>query len=151
MTTQHPDRAEAPHWTLPGLTEGAWRTAPLLPGTIIFAAAFGALAAQKGLSLADTVLMNVLVFTGVAQLVALELWTDPLRIGTIASLALITAIVSSRFVLMGASLRPWLGPLPAWQVYPALLLTTDANWIVAMRYRSEGGGDASIHVGAGLA
>ena len=32
---------------------------------------------------------------------------------------------------MGASLRPWLGPLPAWQVYPALLLTTDANWIVA--------------------
>jgi predicted branched-subunit amino acid permease len=59
--------------------------------------------------------------------------------------------VNARFVLMGASLRPWLGPLPAWQAYPPLLLTTDATWIVGMRYRTEGGGDASIYVGAGLA
>jgi predicted branched-subunit amino acid permease len=113
--------------------------------------AFGTIAAQKGLSLTDTVLMNALVFTGAAQLVAVEVWANPLTLGTIASLATLTAIVSARFVLMGASLRPWLGPLPAWQVYPALLLTTDATWIVGMRYRAEGGGDASIYLGAGLA
>jgi len=70
MTTHPNSRTEAPYWSLPGLTEGAWRTGPLLPGTVIFAMAFGTLAAQKGLSLTDTVLMNALVFAGAAQLVA---------------------------------------------------------------------------------
>src|SRR3954470_18665088 len=143
--------AQAPYWSLPGLVEGAWRTAPLLPGTVVFAFAFGTIAAQKGLSLGDTVLMNALVFAGAAQLVAIEVWTNPMTLGTVASLAALTAIVNARFVLMGASLRPWMGALPAWQVYPPLLLTTDATWVVGMRYRTEGGGDASIYLGAGLA
>ena len=150
MTSPH-DRAEAPYWTLPGLAEGAWRSTALLPGTAIFSLAFGTVAAQKGLSLADAVLMNALVFAGAAQLVALEVWTNPLALGTVASIALLTAIVNARFVLMGAALRPWMGALPAWQVYPPLLLTTDATWIVGMRYRAEGKGDASIYLGAGLA
>jgi branched chain amino acid efflux pump len=151
MTTDPKKSGEAPYWTLPGLAEGAWRAGPLLPGTVIFASAFGALAAQKGLTLTDAVLMNLIVFTGIAQLLALEVWTDPLTLGTVASLVTLTLVVSARFVLMGASLRPWMSPLPAWQVYPVLLLTTDANWIVAMRYRGDGGGDASILAGAGLA
>jgi len=151
MTTDPKKSAEAPYWTLSGLAEGAWRASSLVPGTVIFASAFGALAAQKGLTLTDTVLMNVLVFTGIAQLLALEVWTDPLTLGTIASLVTLTLVVSARFILMGASLRPWMGSLPAWQSYPVLLLTTDANWIVAMRYRAGGGGDASILAGAGLA
>jgi predicted branched-subunit amino acid permease len=150
MTTQSKS-VQAPYWSLPGLVEGAWRTAPLLPGTVVFAFAFGTIAAQKGLSLGDTVLMNALVFAGAAQLVAIEVWTNPMTLGTVASLAALTAIVNARFVLMGASLRPWMGALPAWQVYPPLLLTTDATWIVGMRYRAEGGGDASIYAGAGLA
>src|SRR5205807_9280201 len=53
MTSHHSDRAEAPYWTLPGLAEGAWRSAALLPGAAIFGLAFGTVAAQKGLSLAD--------------------------------------------------------------------------------------------------
>jgi predicted branched-subunit amino acid permease len=151
MTTQSHQSAQAPYWSLPGVAEGAWRAAPLLPGTVIFAAAFGTLAAQKGVSLADAVLMNAIVFAGASQLVAIEVWTEPLTLATIASIAVLTAIVNARFILMGASLRPWMGPLPAWQVYPALLLTTDATWIVGMRYRAEGGADASIYLGAGLA
>ena len=145
------DRAQAPYWTLPGLAEGAWRSGALLPGTAIFSLVFGTVAAQKGLSLADTILMNALVFAGASQLVALEAWTNPLSLGTLASLALLTAIVNARFVLMGAALQPWLGALPAWQIYPPLLLTTDATWIVGMRYRAEGKGDAAIYLGAGLA
>jgi predicted branched-subunit amino acid permease len=123
----------------------------LLPGTVVFAAVFGTIAAQKGLTLAETVLMNALVFAGAAQLVAIEIWGPALTFGTIVSIAVVTAIVNARFVLMTASLRPWLGALPAWQVYPALLLTTDGTWIVGVRYHGNGGKDASIYVGAGLA
>jgi predicted branched-subunit amino acid permease len=151
MTT-HPDKsAQAPYWSLPGLAEGAWRAAPLLPGTVIFGMAFGTIAVQKGLSLTDTVLMSALVCAGAAQLVALEVWTNPLALGTLISIAVLAAIVNARLILMGASLRPWLGPLPAWQVYPMLLLTTDATWIVGMRYRAEGGANASVYLGGGLA
>jgi predicted branched-subunit amino acid permease len=151
MTTNPQQRARAPYWSLPGLFEGARLSAPLLPGTVVFSAAFGTLAAQKGLTLFDKVLMNAVVFAGAAQLVALEIWAAPLSLGTIASIAVVTMIVNARFVLMTASLRPWLGALPAWQVYPALLLTTDATWIVGVRYHGNGGNDASIYVGAGLA
>jgi len=150
MTTSTPHRAQAPYWSWPGLIEGARLTLPLLPGIVVFSAAFGTIAAQKGLTLTQLVLMNGIVFAGAAQLVALEVWTEPLALGTIVSLAVVTAIVNARFVLMTASLRPWLGPLPAWQVYPALLLTTDATWIVGARYHASGGADASIYVGAGL-
>ena len=52
---------------------------------------------------------------------------------------------------MTAALRPWLGGLPAWQSYPALFVVTDPGWLIAMRYRSEGGADASILLGGGLA
>jgi len=54
-------------------------------------------------------------------------------------------------VLMGASLRPWLGGLPPAQIYPPLLLNTDSTWLIALRYRAEGGNDASVLLGAGLA
>jgi predicted branched-subunit amino acid permease len=47
-------------------------------------------------------------------------------------------------------LRPWFGSLPAWQTYPSLHLLTDPGWIVAMRYRSEGGSDAAVLLGGSL-
>ena len=151
MTTKPHTSAPAPYWTWGGLSEGAWRSAPMLPGTVVFSMVFGTIAAQKGVTLTDTVLMNALVFAGSSQLVAIEVWTNPLTLGTLLSLATITAVVNARFILMGASLRPWLGPLPAWQVYLALLQNVDANWIVATRYRGEGGGDVSIYLGSGIA
>ena len=52
-------------------------------------------------------------------------------------------------LLMGASLQPWLAPLPSWQVYPLLHLTTDPGWLIAMRYRAEGGNDAGVFLGGG--
>jgi len=77
-------------------------------------------------------------------------WTSPLTLATVVSLAVVTAIVNARFILMGATLRPWLGPLPQWQAYAALNGTVDATWLVAVRYRAEGGSDCSVFAGAGL-
>jgi predicted branched-subunit amino acid permease len=100
MTTKPHTSAPAPYWTWGGLFEGAWRSVPLIPGTIVFSMVFGTIAAQKGLTLTDTVLMNAIVFAGSAQFVAIEVWKNPLTLGTILSLATITAIVNARFILM---------------------------------------------------
>lgn len=123
----------------------------MVPGTVVFAAAYGTLAAQKGLTFSEAVLMSALVFGGASQLVALEVWTNPVTLATVLSLAAVTAIVNARFILMGATLRPWFGALPQWQAYAALNATVDATWLIAVRYRADRGADASVFVGAGLA
>lgn len=149
MTAASQHRADA-HWSFAGLAEGARLTAALLPGTCVFAAAFGTIAAQKGLSAFETIFMSGLVYAGASQLVALEAWPDRMTLGAAAAVVLVTVTVNLRCVLMSASLRPWLGALPAWQVYPALFFTTDAGWLIGMRYRADGGSDAAVYVGSGL-
>lgn len=143
----HPD---IPRWTLDGLAEGARLSLPLLPGTLAMAAAIGTLAAQKGLSLAEITLMSGVVFGGASQLVALEIWTPTFPLGALLTVALVTATVNLRYVLMTASMRPWLEGMPTWKAYPALLLTVDANWLLAMRYRADGGTDPGVFLGSGL-
>jgi predicted branched-subunit amino acid permease len=150
MTTSLNDRAGAPYWSFAGLAEGARLCGAMIPGTLVFATAYGTLAAQKGLSFSEAVLMSVLVFAGSSQLVAMEVWSSPLTFGTVVSLTVVTAIVNARFILMGASLRPWLGGLPPWQAYGALAANVDANWLIATRYRAEGGSDVSVYLGAGI-
>jgi predicted branched-subunit amino acid permease len=94
--------------------------------------------------------MNIFVFSGVAQLVALEVWPQVFTWGAIATLALIAAVVGARLFLMSVSMRPWFGSLPPWQSYPGLYLLTDASWLIAMRYRGEGGRDVAAYFGATL-
>lgn len=144
-----PDRTSA-QWTLKGLVRGARDALPIVPPTLVFAMALGTVAAQKGVTVFEIALMSGLVFGGAAQLASMEAWNPPLTPSIILTLAMITAVVNMRLLLMTASFRHWLGHLPAWQTYPALLLTTDASWLIAERYRAEGGTDASVILGSGL-
>ena len=141
---------DAPRWGLAGLKFGVTHTLGLLPGSAVFGMAFGTVAAQKGLTFAEAVTMSAFVFSGAAQLVAMEIWSNPVTVGTILTLAAAATVVGLRMLLMGATLRPWLGGLPPIQIYPALLLNTDSTWLIATRYREEGGNDASVLLGAGL-
>jgi predicted branched-subunit amino acid permease len=113
--------------------------------------AFGALAAQNGLSLLEATLMSTLVYAGASQFVALEMWPEIASYTGIAVLGLVTATVNMRFILMTAALRPWFGTLPSWQSYPALFPITDPGWLIAMDYHARGGRDAAILLGGGLA
>jgi predicted branched-subunit amino acid permease len=149
MTSVPSPRADA-HWSLAGLTEGARVTLPLIPGTCVFAAAFGTIAAQKGLTLIEAVFMSGAVYAGASQLVALEAWPQRMTLGAALAIVLVTVTVNLRCVLMSASLRPWFGSLPAWQVYPVLFFTTDSQWLIGMRYRAEGGTNAAVFLGSGL-
>lgn len=150
MQSEPDDLGPRPYWSLAGLREGVRLILPGLPGVLVFGAAFGAIAAQKDLSLTEAALMSAIVFAGASQLVAMEIWTSELTAGTIATLALVTAVVNMRMLLMSASLRPWLGPLPAWQVYPTLTIVTDMSWIATIRYRRQGGADAGYLLGTSL-
>lgn len=141
----------APRWSVAGLVEGAQLAAPAIPVMVIFGAGFGTIAVQKGLTLFEATLMSALMFAGASQFVAAEIWSNPKTVAGIATLVVITATVNMRFFLMTASLRPWLGGLPARQTYPALSLLTEPGWLIATRYHSEGGSDSTILLGSGIA
>ena len=139
-----------PRWTLEGFRLGAWDILPLMPGLFAFGMAFGTVAARKGFSLLDALAMSGTVYAGVAQLVVVESWPERLTPSAMAATAMITALISSRFLLIGASLRPWLGAQPAAKIYPTLFLLVEPNWLIAMRYRANGGSDPAYFLGAGV-
>jgi predicted branched-subunit amino acid permease len=146
-----PDHFHAPaYWSRAAIMPGIYAIAPMLPGTIAFGLAFGALCAQKHFSLFELQTMMAIVYGGLSQFVAVQSWPDTLTISSIATLALLATTVNIRFALMSASLRPWFGTLPAWQAYPSMLLVTDGGWLAAERYRKHGGADASFFVGGGI-
>jgi predicted branched-subunit amino acid permease len=149
--TRAPAETQMTYWSPAGLVEGARRSLPVMPALAVFGAGFGAVAAQKGLTLFEATLMSALLFAGISQYVAMEMWRDAETVAGLVVLVVITATINMRFALMSASLRPWLGSLPGWQAYPALHFLVEPGWLVAMRYRSAGGADASIYLGSGLA
>lgn len=145
-----PEPQSAAQLTLSGMRLGIRRVAVLMPGIVVFSVAFGAAASAKGLSLFEAVLMSALVYAGVSQLVAMELWRPEWSWGAIAGLAVVTATVNARMVLQGASLQPWFARHPKLVNAAHLFFFTDANWLIGTRYHGEGGRDLGVLVGAGL-
>ena len=133
--------------TFAGTLRGVRQTGAFLVSVLPFGLGYGAAAAQAGLSLTETALTSGLVFAGAAQFVVLGMWTAPLPV--LAILAA-TFAVNARLIMLGATLRPWLGSLPKWQSYATMTLLTDANWAVAMRGHAAGDRDMGLLLGSGI-
>lgn len=137
-------------WTLAGFRYGVVLSLPIIPAMTAFGLAVGATAARQGLTFLDNLLMNVFVFAGMSQLIAMEAWPDEFTPAALAALALMCLTVNARMFLMGAALQPWLGAASPWRIYPLLHLLTDVSWLIAMRYRGNGGADAGVFLGASV-
>lgn len=143
-------RSLAPDLTLRGCVLGARMALPTLPGVATFALAFGAASVQKGLTLWESVAMSVFVCAGASQMLSIELWQQVWTLGGILAIAAVTATVNARFMLMSASLQPWMaGARPPLQA-ASLFLLFEASWLMAERHRAEGGRDLGVFVGAGV-
>jgi len=141
---------QKPYWSWPGVWVGFRRGLPVAPGIMVFGLVVGAAAARHGISGLENFAMNLLICSGIAQLVALEIWPSTMTWAAIASLALLAAVIGARMFLMSVSMRPWFGQLPAWQAYLGLFFLTDATWLIATRYHAEGGRDVSVYFGAAV-
>lgn len=148
MDQHAPD--ESPLLTRAGMWRGFMLVSPAIPGVVVFGLAFGATAATKGLSLIEAALMSALVYSGMAQMVAMELWPRAWTWGAIGSLALVTVVVSSRMVLMGAALHPWLKRHHDGFNALHLFFLVDTSWLASLRYRGEGGRDLGVLIGGGV-
>jgi predicted branched-subunit amino acid permease len=138
----------APIVTAAGMRAGALQTLPFMPGLFIFGLAVGAAAAQKGLTFAQIMGQSVFVYAGASQLLTLQLWTPDWTLAGVLAAAGVTAAINSRFVLMGATLRPWIDGLDWRIVYGSLFFTTDASFAIGARHHANGGRDYGVVVGA---
>jgi 4-azaleucine resistance transporter AzlC len=148
--TSETEQKTSPPWTLAGFNLGMRLALPILPGMIAFGLAVGATAARKGFSFVESLAMNVFVYAGMSQLVAMEAWPERVTFGAIAALMVLMITVNARMLLMSAALYPWLGSSSPWRIYPTLHVLADPSWIIAMRYRSNGGSDAGVLLGSSV-
>ncbi|MCU5777687.1 AzlC family ABC transporter permease [Erwiniaceae bacterium BAC15a-03b] len=118
---------------------GVRASLPMLLGVVPLALVLGAQAAKKGFSALELPLMTGLNFAGGSELAAIELWTHPPQILVIM---MVTFLINSRHILMGAAIEPHLRHLPPHKAFAALFFMTDESWAMGMadaaKRRQEG-------------
>lgn len=133
-------------FTRAGFTRGAARMLPIALGLSAFGLALGLAAGQKGLSPAETGLMSALVFAGASQMLAVELWSQPVPVMTLAVAAF---VINLRYLMMTPALAPWLSHVGPLRAYGSLFFTADENWALAVADMRAGGRDAAFLIGGG--
>lgn len=135
-------------FTAGGVRFGLLTMLPLTPGNFAYGLVFGVLAGNVGLSPLEAVAMSGLVYSGAGQVAAMDLWATPPPLLTIW---LTTALVSLRYLVLGAALQPWLGQVRPVQAYGTLALLADQTWALGLMEFRGGRRDAGFLLGGGLA
>ena len=115
---------------------GSREVAPSLVGTIPFGLVVGVASVAAGLTPFEGVALSVLAFSGIAQLVAIQLMAaqSPLVITVTAAF-----IVSLRLLMYSAALAPHLAHLsPRWRWLIAYLMTDQSFAMTVRRYAEPG-------------
>ncbi|MCL9668970.1 AzlC family ABC transporter permease [Rosenbergiella epipactidis] len=108
---------------------GATTVIPVMIGVLPFGLLLGAQAAQKGLSVGLLSMMTGLNFAGGSEFAAVALWSSTPPLITIV---LVSMLVNSRHLVMGAALAPYINHLPRRKALAALFFMCDENWALAM-------------------
>ncbi|WP_254452508.1 AzlC family ABC transporter permease [Roseicella sp. DB1501] len=132
-------------FTRGGVVRGLKAALAITLGLSPFGLVVGMTADGVGLSLAETLLMSGLVFAGTAQLVALQLWSDPAPI-LAASLACL--VINLRLAPMGAALAPMLDRTRGLRLWGTLALLVDNAFALAIADMRAGRRDAGFLLGA---
>lgn len=135
------------HFTRAGFRRGVRAALAITIGLVPFGLVIGVVSDGKGLSLAETLLMSGLVFAGTAQLVALELWTDP---APVLGATLACLVINLRLAPMGAALAPVFDRLHGIRLWGTLAVLVDNAFALAVAEMRAGRRDAAFVLGAAL-
>ena len=134
-------------FSLDGFRRGARDGVPLAVSIFAYGLGFGLVAAQAGFGVGRAVATSAAIYSGSAQLAAVNL----LQTGEATAWALFAAIlvINARYLLFGATLQPWLWSAGPVKAYGSLLLLGDANWLMTMRAIRAGEADRAYLAGTG--
>ena len=108
---------------------------------------WGTLAAGKGFSALEAMLMSIFVYAGASQFVAVDMWREPVPL---VLLIATTLVVNLRHVLMSASLSRHIGTVPNGWRYALMYILTDEGWAIAERRALKGPLDLGFLLGSFL-
>lgn len=94
-----------------------------------YGSVLGLMAAQKGLTWYQLLIMNLSVFAGSAQFVMVDMWLPPLPV---AEIILAVLVINMRYLLIGASLNPLFLGKPLRHKFLFMHLVADENWAMTM-------------------
>ena len=134
-------------FTVGGFKRGFIRALPIGLGVFVWGLTFGLMARAAGLSLLESSLMSTLVYSGTAQ--AATVGGLATGAGILAGMATVV-MLNARYLLYGASLRPWLGQATPVQAYATLCFLGDANWAMSTKAHADGENDAAFIFGSGV-
>ena len=127
--------------------KGMQANIPLAVSAMAYGGVFGVLSGNQGVSWAEMLAMDLLMFAGSAQLVMIEMWQAPLPV---LEMGLAVLVVNMRYLLIGASLQPVFDGRPLWQKVLGMHLVADENWAVTIAAHRSGGTCPAFLVGGGL-
>ena len=108
------------------------------------------MAREAGLSVLESALMSALVYSGTAQAATVGAFAHGAAQASLVASVVTVLMLNARYLLYGASLRPWLGQAGAGQAYGSLYFLGDANWVMATQAHAGGENDAAFILGSGV-
>jgi len=139
---------ESTTFSLAGARKGFVACVPVALGVAGYGVLFGVLARQAGLTVAEATLMSATVVAGAAQVIAIGVWDQPIPVAVVVGTVF---VVNLRYLLMGASLRPWFEELSPLQAYGSVFVMADENWALTMQELRSGNSAGAYLLGSGIA
>jgi 4-azaleucine resistance transporter AzlC len=130
-----------------GWQRGMQANIPLAISAMAYGGVFGVLSGNQGVSWAEMLAMDLLLFAGSAQLVMIEMWHGPLPV---MEMGLAVLVINMRYLLIGASLQPVFDGRPLWKKALGMHLVADENWAVTIAAQRAGGTSPAFLVGGGV-
>jgi predicted branched-subunit amino acid permease len=137
------------HFSRPAFFEGARDIAPMLIGIVPFGIVCGIGAIAAGASPVAALAMSMIMFSGAAQIIAVQLLSAG---APFAVILLSCLVVSLRLVMYSAAMAPYLRPLDhRWRSLLSFLLTDQAFAGTLQRFRNSDDvrANASYFLGSG--
>ncbi len=127
--------------------KGVVANLPVAASVAAYGSVLGVLAAQKQISWAVLLLMNLSIFAGSAQFVMVDMWVAPLPI---MEIILAASVINLRYVLIGASLNSVFRNSKVAQKSIIMHFVADENWAVTMASRRSGSATPAFLLGGGI-
>ncbi len=112
-----------------------------------YGSVLGLMAAQKGLTWYQLLVMNLSVFAGSAQFVMVDMWLPPLPI---IEITLAVLVINMRYLLIGASLSPLFTGTSLRHKMLFMHLVADENWAMTMARYHKGSVSTWYLLGGGI-
>jgi 4-azaleucine resistance transporter AzlC len=112
-----------------------------------YGSVLGLMAAQKGLTWYQLLVMNLSVFAGSAQFVMVDMWLPPLPV---LEITLAVLVINMRYLLIGASLSPLFMGTSLRHKMLFMHLVADENWAMTMARYHKGAVSTWFLLGGGI-